>query len=74
MSNEKSASQTRLLLAQFLYAHSVDVEGLYKALGAELADCDAEAVSHMAGIIDGVNLATNKIKAHGVDDWARKIV
>ena len=27
---------------------------LYKALGAELAECDAESVSHMAGIIDGV--------------------
>lgn len=72
MSDSKSPSQTRLLLAQFLFAHDVDVETLYKALGADLADSEAEAVSHMAGIIDGVTLATSKIRAHGLDDWAKK--
>lgn len=71
MSDQKSPSQVRLILAQFLFANGVDIEGLYKALGAELADCDAEAVSHMAGIIDGVTLATAKIKSHGIDNWAR---
>lgn len=71
MSDPKSPSQTRLLLAQFLFAQGVDIEGLYKALGADLADCDAEAVSHMAGIIDGVTMATQKIKSHGIDAWAK---
>jgi hypothetical protein len=71
MSDPKSPSQTRLLLAQFLFAHDVDIENLYKALGADLADCDAESVSHMAGIIDGVTLATSKIKSHGLDAWAK---
>jgi len=71
MSDTKSPSQMRLALAQFLFAHDVDVEALYKALGADLADCDSEAVSHMAGIIDGVTLATSKIKAHGLDAWAK---
>ncbi len=71
MSDVKSPSQTRLILAQFLFANGVEIEALYKALGAELADCDAEAVSHMAGIIDGITMATQKIKAHGLDNWAR---
>lgn len=71
MADTKSPSQTRLILAQFLFAHGVDIEALYKALGAELADCDAESVSHMAGIIDGITMATQKIKAHGLDNWAR---
>ena len=71
MADMKSPSQTRLVLAQFLFSQGVDIESLYKALGAELAECDAEAVSHMAGIIDGVTLATQKIKAHGLDNWTR---
>jgi hypothetical protein len=70
--NAKSPSQTRLLLAQFLFAHNIDIETLYKALGADLAASDNEAVSHMAGIIDGVTLATNKIRQHGLDDWAKR--
>lgn len=72
MSETKSPSQTRLLLAQFLFANNIDVETLYKALGAELAECDNEAVSHMAGIIDGITLATAKIREHGIDEWARR--
>jgi hypothetical protein len=69
--NAKSPSQTRLLLAQFMFAHNIDVEGLYKALGADLAASDNEAVSHMAGIIDGITLATAKIRAHGLDNWTK---
>ncbi len=69
--NAPSASQLRLLLAQFLFAHNVDIETLYKALGADLPSAESEAVSHMAGIIDGVTLATAKIRAHGLDEWAK---
>lgn len=71
MSETKSPSQTRLLLAQFLFAHNIDVEGLYKALGADITASENEAVSHMAGIIDGVTLATTKIRAHGLDNWTK---
>lgn len=73
MSDVKSPSQTRLVLAQFLFANNVDIESLYRALGADLAACDTEAVSHMAGIIDGVNLATSKIRAHGFDNWSKNL-
>ena len=69
---KKSPSQMRVVLAQFLYAHDVDIETLYSALGADLTQCDADAVSHFAGIIDGINLATSKIRSHGIDDWATK--
>ena len=71
MTETKSPSQTRVLLAQFLFANGIDVETLYRSLGADLAECDAEAVSHMAGIIDGISLATQKIRSHGIDAWAR---
>lgn len=72
MSDAKpSDSQLRLHLAQFLFAHNVDIETLYSALGADLSSADSEAVSHMAGIIDGVTLATSKIRAHGIDNWAK---
>ena len=71
MSDAKSPSQTRLLLAQFLFAHNIDVETLYKALGADLAHSDNDAISHMAGIIDGIQLATSKIRSHGIDNWAK---
>ena len=66
-----SDSQLRLLLAQFLFAHNVDIETLYRALGADLSSADGEAVSHMAGIIDGVTLATSKIRSHGLDNWSK---
>ncbi|MEL6212328.1 MAG: hypothetical protein AAFY22_04285 [Pseudomonadota bacterium] len=72
MADTKSPSQMRLALAQFLFDNDLDVETLYAALGADLAECDAEAVSHMAGIIDGVTLATSKIRAHGLDNWTKK--
>ena len=69
--NAKSPSQIRLALAQFLFAQNMDIEGLYKALGADITACDNEAVSHMAGIIDGITLATAKIRAHGLDNWTK---
>ncbi len=68
---KKSPSQMRVILAQFLYAHDTDIESLYSAIGADLTQCDADAVSHFAGIIDGINLATNKIRSHGIDNWAK---
>ncbi|WDI32075.1 hypothetical protein PUV54_02580 [Hyphococcus flavus] len=72
MSDAKpTESQLRLLLAQFLFAHDVDIETLYSAMGTDLSNADSEAVSHMAGIIDGVTLATSKIRAHGLDNWAK---
>jgi hypothetical protein len=71
MSESRSPSQVRLLLAQFMFANNLDVEALYKALGADLASSDNEAVSHMAGIIDGVTLATAKIRAHGIENWTK---
>jgi len=69
--NTPSDSQLRLALAQFLFAQNIDIETLYKAMGADLSSADSEAVSHMAGIIDGISLATAKIRTHGLDNWAK---
>lgn len=66
-----SESQLRLQIVQFLFANNIDIETLYKALGADLTGADSEAVSHIAGIIDGVTLATSKIRSHGIDNWAK---
>lgn len=66
-----SESQTRLALAQFLFAHNVDVETLYRALGVDISAASPESVAHMAGIIDGIRLATSKIRAHGLDNWSK---
>ncbi len=69
--NKPSDSQLRLALAQFLFAQNIDIETLYRALGADLSTAESEAVSHMAGIIDGITLATAKIRTHGLDSWAK---
>ena len=69
--NAPTESQLRLLLAQFLFTHNVDIETLYRALGADLSDAEGEAVSHMAGIIDGITLAASKIRDHGLEDWSK---
>lgn len=69
--NTPSDSQLRLALAQFLFSQNIDIETLYKALGADLSSADSEAVSHMAGIIDGISLATTKIRSHGLENWSK---
>jgi len=72
MADQKpSDSQLRLALAQFLFAQNIDIETLYGALGADLSTAESEAVSHMAGIIDGITLATSKIRTHGIDSWSK---
>lgn len=71
MSELKTPSQTRLLLAQFLFAHGMNLDEVYKALGVETVSSDNEAASHMAGIIDGITLATSRIRQHGLDNWTK---
>ena len=50
-------------MTAFLFQVRNIPSSLYKALGADLTAADSEAVSHMAGVIDGVMLATAKIGA-----------
>lgn len=70
MSEKPSQSRIRIALAQFLFANQIELDELYQALGADTAACDAGALSHMAGIIDGMNVASTRIRQHGLDDWA----
>lgn len=73
MADQVSHSRIRIALAQFCFAQKVDIEELYRALGTEATETDAEALSHMAGVLDGMTVAANRIRQHGLDDWARDI-
>ena len=71
MSEKPSHSRIRIALAQFLFANQIELDALYEALGVDTTECDAGAISHMAGIIDGMNVASTRIRQHGLDDWAK---
>ncbi|MCI5045872.1 MAG: hypothetical protein MRY59_00095 [Aquisalinus sp.] len=71
MSDKPTEGRIRIELAQFMYARNIDLQDLYRAMGADPAQCSEGALSHMAGIIDGIELASARIRKHGVDDWAK---
>ncbi len=71
MSNAASHSRMRIALAQYLIANKFELEDLYGCLGADVGNADETALSHIAGVIDGMNLAANRIRTHGLDDWAK---
>ena len=73
MAEQLSQSRIRIALAQFCFARKLDIEELYGALGVAATDTDAEALSHMAGVLDGMTVAANRIRQHGLDDWARDV-
>ncbi|WOI53942.1 hypothetical protein [Parvularcula sp. LCG005] len=70
MADKPSHSRVRIALAQFCYSHSIDLEDLLAALGVT-GGTDAEAMAHMAGVLDGMNIAASRIREHGLDNWAR---
>lgn len=70
MTEKPSHSRIRIALAQFLFANQVDIEELYSCLGIDTGECDAGALAHIAGVIDGMNVASTRIRQHGLDDWA----
>lgn len=72
MADKPSYSRIRIALAQFCFAQSVDLDELYTALGITPTEADAEAIAHMAGVIDGMNVAATRIRQHGLDNWARE--
>lgn len=72
MADHASNSRVRIALAQFCYAQSIDLDELYAALGVNAADSDAEALAHMAGVVDGMKVAVARIREHGVENWARQ--
>ena len=73
MADSISHSRIRIALAQFCFSRKLDIEELYKALGIEATSTDPEALSHMAGVLDGMTVAANRIRQHGLDDWARDL-
>lgn len=71
MTDKPSLSRIRIALAQFAFANQIELDDLYRALGIDPGDADAGSLSHIAGIIDGMNVASTRIRQHGLDDWAK---
>ncbi|WP_202900517.1 hypothetical protein [Parvularcula oceani] len=71
MSDTSSHARIRIALARFCVAHDIDFEALYAALGIDATQADAEALSHMAGVLDGMSIAARRIAEHGIEDWAK---
>ncbi|MGV6801129.1 MAG: hypothetical protein ACWA5L_04325 [bacterium] len=68
MSDKPSLSTIRIALAQFACKHNIDLQDLYEALGVDMEAADQPSLSHFAGIMDGINLATTQIKEKGLVD------
>lgn len=73
MADKPSESRIRVALAQFCLAQSIEVDELLAALGVSTDAVDSQSFAHLAGVIDGMNLAANRIRQHGIDNWARDI-
>ncbi|MGV6820129.1 MAG: hypothetical protein ACWA5T_06480 [Parvularcula sp.] len=73
MASKPSHSRIRIALAQFCFAHSIELEELYAALGADMTSVDKEPLAHLAGLFDGMSVAAERIRQHGLDNWARDI-
>lgn len=71
MSEKPSYSRIRIALAQFLFANQIELEELYDALGVDTSDTDPGAISHIAGVLDGMNVASTRIRQHGLDNWSK---
>ena len=72
MTDKPSYSRIRIALAQFLFSNQIELDELYRCLGIDMTECDPGALSHIAGVIDGMNVASTRIRQHGLDDWAKK--
>ncbi len=71
MAEKPSYSRVRIAMAQFLFANEIGLEDLYQALGIDPAECNQDSLSHIAGVVDGMNVASTRIRQHGLDDWAK---
>lgn len=73
MAEKPSHSRVRIALAQFCLSQNLDIDELYGALGISAADAETEALAHIAGVIDGMNVASSRIRQHGLDNWSREV-
>lgn len=73
MADQPSDSRIRAALAQFCIAQSIEIDELLSALGIDPSGMDQQAFSHLAGVIDGMNIASARIRQHGIDKWAKDI-
>lgn len=73
MADKPSESRIRVALAQFCIAQSIEVDELLAALGVDAGAVDQSAFAHLAGVLDGMNIASARIRQHGIDNWARDV-
>ncbi|MEM9234316.1 MAG: hypothetical protein AAGA69_08780, partial [Pseudomonadota bacterium] len=66
-------ARIRVALAQFCIAQSVEVDELFAALGVDMSNIDANAMAHLAGVVDGMTIASSRIRQHGIDNWAHTV-
>ncbi|MFC3303571.1 hypothetical protein [Parvularcula lutaonensis] len=71
MADSMNAARVRIAVAQLLYQKGIDVGSLYHALGIDPADADSDALSHLAGVLDGMEAAAKAIRDHGLEGWSK---
>lgn len=71
MADTPSHSRIRVALAQFCMAQGIEIDEVYAALGVSPTAAESEPLAHIAGVFDGITLAAERIRKHGIDDWAR---
>lgn len=71
MADSMNAARVRIAVAQLLFTRGIDVGYLYEALGIDPADADSDALSHLAGVLDGMDAASQGIRDHGLEGWSK---
>lgn len=64
MTERMTASRVRIAVAQLMHRRDIDVGDLYRALGIDPSKVEGEALSHLAGVLDGLEAA----ESDGRDD------
>lgn len=71
MAQSMNAARVRIAVAQLLFTKGIDVGSLYEALGIDPADAESEALSHLAGVLDGMDAAAQGIRDNGLESWSK---
>jgi len=64
MAPSPSPSRIRIAVARLLFTEKIDVGALYSALGIDVRRADPEALTHLAGVLDGIETAAESIRDH----------
>lgn len=59
MTEKMTAARVRIAVATLLHRRGIDVGDLYRALGIDPSKAESEALSHLAGVLDGLEAAAD---------------